>query len=112
MPEQPAKLCRMCAVLADSMSMVDRGPYFEQPAEFSAFERWNKGDFLGVERLFAKRWGQWLSAWISLSPIQSKPEGRRTQLTDLREARELAESSGLAKCQEVPSPPCRAASAA
>jgi hypothetical protein len=56
-----AKICRMSAVLADSMSMVDRGPYFEQPAEFSAFERWNKGDFLGVERLFAKRWGPWLS---------------------------------------------------
>jgi hypothetical protein len=38
-----------------------QGAFLERAAEFAAFERWKKGDFLGIERDFAKRRRQWLS---------------------------------------------------
>ena len=34
------------------------GIILERPAEMEAFERWQKGEFLDVERLFAKTWRQ------------------------------------------------------
>jgi hypothetical protein len=58
-----------------------QGAYFEQPVEFSAFKRWQEGDFLGVERNFAKRWRQWL-AGLDLSvayPIVRGLNGERSE---------------------------------
>lgn len=39
-----------------------RGIYFDQPPEFDALSRWQAGDFLGIERRFARVWRQALSA--------------------------------------------------
>lgn len=38
-----------------------KGILFKQPPEIEALERWQKGDFLAVERLFAKMWRRALS---------------------------------------------------
>ena len=69
------------------------GAYFEQPDELLAFKRWQEGDFLGVERDFAKRWRQSLSE-LDLTvayPIVRQLNGGRTRLSGLAEALEIAE---------------------
>jgi len=39
----------------------EKGVLFKQPPEIEALERWQKGEFLAVERLFAKTWRRALS---------------------------------------------------
>jgi hypothetical protein len=43
------------------MTVDGRGLTFDQPPEAEALERWQSGQFLDVERLFARRWRRGLS---------------------------------------------------
>jgi hypothetical protein len=70
------------------------GAFFEQAREFVAFQRWQQGNFLEVERAFAKRWRQQLSE-LDLTvayPIIRGLSGGRTPLSNLAAARDLAEN--------------------
>lgn len=69
------------------------GAVFEPSPEAEAFSRWQKGEFLEVERLYAKAWRS------LLSPLDSKVVAREVRMLDidaascktLEEAKHLAE---------------------
>jgi hypothetical protein len=67
------------------------GIIFEHPPEMEAFERWQRHDFLDVERLYARSWRRGLAAF-DLSAILANfglAENARLRLS-LSQARELA----------------------
>jgi len=65
---------------------------YELPPEKKAAERWQSGDFLGVERDFAQRWRSALSSMdlTSVYPILRSLGAGKTKPRDLAEAREWA----------------------
>jgi hypothetical protein len=77
-----------------SVKTGDRmGMIIEQPPEMEAFERWQRRDFLDVERLYARAWRQGLEPF-DLRAILANfglPEHRRLQL-DLFQAKQWAET--------------------
>jgi hypothetical protein len=77
-----------------SVKTGDRmGIIFERPPEMEAFERWQRHDFLDVERLYARAWRRGLEPF-DLTAILAKfglPENRRVRL-DLSQAKEWAET--------------------
>jgi hypothetical protein len=77
-----------------SVKTGDRmGMIFEQPPEMEAFERWQRHDFLDVERLYARAWRQGLEPFDLRAILAnfSLPERRRLQL-NLSQAKQWAES--------------------
>lgn len=69
------------------------GIIFEHPPEMEAFERWQRRDFLDVERLYAKAWRQGLAPF-DLTAMLAKfglSENARLRL-DLSQAKQWAES--------------------
>jgi hypothetical protein len=69
------------------------GAFYENPPEMVAFARWQRGDFLGVEKDFAQQWRTALSTMdlTSFYPIVRSLGGGKAKLRDLAEARALAE---------------------
>jgi hypothetical protein len=69
------------------------GAFFDDPPEMAAFARWQRGDFLGVEKDFAQRWRSALSTMDlpAFYPIVRSLAGGKTKLRDLAEARAMAE---------------------
>jgi hypothetical protein len=70
----------------------DNATVYELPPEMRAAERWQSGDFLGVERDFAQRWRSALSSMdpTSFYPILRSLGGGNAKPRDLAEAREWA----------------------
>jgi hypothetical protein len=66
---------------------------YDLPPEMGAFERWQRGDFLGVERDFAQQWRSALSSMdlTSVYPIFRRLGGGKTKPRNLEEARQWAE---------------------
>jgi hypothetical protein len=77
-----------------SVKTSDRmGIIFEHPPEMEAFERWQRHEFLDVERLYARAWRQGLAAF-DLTAILANfglPEHARLRL-DLSQAKQWAET--------------------
>ncbi len=72
-------------------TLVQRGIMFQHAPEAEALERWQRGEFLEAERLFARKWRRALSG-IDLQAIYERyrpPPGAR--LRDLPAAKEAAE---------------------
>ena len=65
-----------------------KGVHFDQPPEFDALQRWEDGDFLGVERLFARNWRQALADLDLRQNLRSLGLGsiKIRSLTEVREA--------------------------
>jgi hypothetical protein len=68
------------------------GAFFDNAPEMVAFARWQRGDFLGVERDFARQWRTALSTMdlTSFYPIVRSLGGGKAKLRDLAEARAIA----------------------
>jgi hypothetical protein len=68
------------------------GSFYERPPGMRAFERWQKGDFLGIERDFARYWRAALATMdlTSFYPVVRRLGGGR-KLRNLEDARALAE---------------------
>ncbi len=67
------------------------GIVYDNPPEMEALERWRKGDFLGVERSFAKSWRQALALQPKTIKRLVDTEGRRLKISDLNQAIEMAQ---------------------
>jgi hypothetical protein len=68
------------------------GIIFEQPPEMEAFERWQRREFLDVERLYARAWRQGLAAFDLTAVLTNwgLSENARLRL-ELSQAKECAE---------------------
>lgn len=66
-----------------------RGVIFERPPEMEALERWKQGEFLDVERLFARAWRRALSE-LDLANTTARLIGG-ARIRDLADAKRAAE---------------------
>lgn len=74
-----------------SIKAADReGLYFDQPREMDALARWQRGDFLGLERDFARHWR------ADLSELDLRADLRALGLHSVK-LRSLAEAKSLAE---------------
>src|SRR5207245_80766 len=64
-----------------------KGIVFDEMPEMQAFNRWQKGDFLGVERLFAKDWRAALQAMPRDVEAIVGVDGKALKLRDLGEVK-------------------------
>lgn len=65
----------------------------ERPVEMEAFERWQQGDYLTVERQFARSWRKRLANWDFRVVLRKLglPEGAKLNVKDLAEVKGWAD---------------------
>jgi hypothetical protein len=91
---QAVKMSRVPVLLPGHRTMTGgrEGVIYGEPPEMVALQRWQKKDFLGVEREFARVWRNALLTMdlTAFRRIVRNLSGEETKLRDLAEARALA----------------------